>query len=149
MINPTETVETYKDIESNGFQFTFKNVITRNASKSCLDHVMVNDPTLEYTVNILPYDLFDHKIIVTEVRNEKWLQSQSKRNRSPTTSQKRIDYKKFSEIIKKDKIFFNSNKSLDENYEIFTKKIRKAKDDASEVSKSKKKQVERIETVVR
>lgn len=139
LINPSETTNDYRDIiESSGFQFIFNDVITRKASKSCLDHVIVNDINLKYKVNILPYDLFDHNLIITEVTNSKWKPKEKKEDKNLTKNAIRINFKKFSENVNKENIFYNTNKSIDENYDLFIEKIKKAKENASEKVKNKK-----------
>lgn len=85
-------------------------------SKTCLDHVLVNNVSMSYNVDILPYDLFDHSLIITEINNEKLNELKSDKSEIDKERLKHVNIKKFTENVKNEKIFYNTNKSMSENY---------------------------------
>lgn len=80
-------------------------MITRCASNSCLGHVIVNDVKMSYSIDILPYDLFDHKIIITEIKNEKWEEENIIENKNVKEIYTYLNMKKFTDIVNNEKNF--------------------------------------------
>jgi endonuclease/exonuclease/phosphatase (EEP) superfamily protein YafD len=119
-------------IESNGFHFIFNDIKTRAISGSCLDHVIVNDSSMKYDIHIMPYDLFDHKIILTEISAKKMLIEIDPEQRKTWSY---IDKKKFSELVKNEKIRYDSTKSIEKNYKEFLDIINEAKETSSKIKK--------------
>lgn len=71
ILNKTEeNIQKYiETVSVNNFHICDKTTVTRNISNTCLDHVLTNDVNQKITINHIPYDLFDHNIIVTELES--------------------------------------------------------------------------------
>jgi Reverse transcriptase (RNA-dependent DNA polymerase) len=134
LIDQDANTKKYIDISTSaGFHFLYNCDVTREASKTCIDHVLINNLKKSYEVNIMPYDLLDHKIVITEIISEEKTKVVTNKHHDRTY----IDYYMLKKIMQKENLTYKTTKTLDENYEKYCEVIQKAKTIATKRMKSK------------
>lgn len=84
-----ENIQKYTEtVAVNNFHICDKTTVTRIASNTCLDHILTNDVNQKISISHIPYDLFDHNIIVTELESIT----------THTTIKKNISYNKVNTV---------------------------------------------------
>lgn len=132
-INKTENVNTYINImQTYNMHILYENVITRQISNTCLDHIFVNNISRCIDIQQLRYDLFDHNLIFIEYQNI------SINTMNSITNNKHIDHRKLNEMITATPIHLNENDTIDCFYESFINQINMKIDNCTTTRKTSK-----------
>ena len=106
-------------MQSNGFFICDNRSITREQSKTCIDHLHTNNLVQNITINYVPFNSLDHKIMVIEIEKNMY-----HKNILKTYDIKSVNYAVLKEKFKEIKI--NNITNVDSMYNEFIDKIESA-----------------------